>query len=278
MSVSLQTLTDPARRRVRGGAPPILATIKNLLILEVRLARRLAPLRVAMALVPLVMVIFLSDAMRYLVGLDGYLLSNGTEHGVAGLAVLFCYVNLPFFCWSAYDEHGFGTWDRLRCGIVAPHLILISKVLFMSAYLMIMFVCTYVGGLALGMQVTGSVTGWLITAALTSVVASIYALMLYVLLPTGNLFIIVSHAGCLLMGGFAGAIVPSHLLPPWVQHISPILPQYWSVRAMRKVSLDGLGFTSILSELLMIVGFGIVFATVAIRRFDPARRKRPLSE
>ncbi|MCC6226748.1 MAG: ABC transporter permease [Microthrixaceae bacterium] len=255
-----------------------LSQLWALLHLEALLARRLAPLRLAMAFVPLVMMVFLAEAVEFLVKIDGYRRSNGTEHGIPGLAVLFCYVNLPFFCWSAYDEHGFGTWDRLRSGLVRPPLILASKVLFMASYLVVIFVLSYSGGLALDMEPNGSRLGWVVTALLTSLVAALYGLMLYVLLPTGNLFIIISHAGCLVMGGFAGALVPFRLLPGWVQAIAPILPQYWSVRAFREVSLDGRDFTSILSELLVLCCFGLVFASVAAWRFDPEALKRPLSE
>lgn len=268
-------MTAPA---VAGSASGPLGQLWAMLRLETLLARRLAPLRLAMALVPLVMMVFLAEAMEFLVQIDGYLRSNGTEHGIAGLAVLFCYVNLPFFCWSAYDEHGFGTWDRLRAGLVPPSVVLASKVLFMAGYLVVMFAVSYAGGLFLGMEPNGSGLGWAVTAVLTSLVASLYGLMLYVLLPTGNLFIIVSHAGCLVMGGFAGALVPFRLLPDWVQSIAPVLPQYWSVRALREVSLDGRDFKSILSELLMLCCFGLVFASVAAWRFDPEALKRPLSE
>lgn len=272
------TAATPAVSTGAARAPGAMSQLWAMLRLEALLARRLAPLRVAMALVPLVMMVFLSDAVKFLVNIDGYLRSNGTEHGIPGLAVLFCWVNLPFFCWSAYDEHGFGTWDRLRGGLVRPSVVLAAKVAFMSAYLVGMFVISYVGGLGLGMHPNGSGVGWAATALITSVVASTYGLMLYVLIPTGNLFIIISHAGCLVMGGFAGALVPFRLLPGWVQAIAPVLPQYWAVRAFRKVSLDGLGLTSILTELAVLVCFGVFCVAVAAWRFDPEALKQPISE
>jgi len=263
---------------VLANRPSRVAQFRGLIRLEVMLARRLAPLRLVMAFVPIVMMVFLAEAMRFLIEIDGYPRSNGTEHGIPGLAVLFCYVNLPFLCWSAYDEHGFGTWDRLRSSFVAPPLILSAKVAFMSAYLMFMFVVSYIGGLILGMEPNGSTIGWFLIALVTSVVASMYGLMLYVLLPTGNLFIIASHAGCLVMGGFAGALVPFRLLPEWVQQIAPLLPQYWSIRAFREVSLDGRDLRSIATELLVLCCFGLAFGAIAAWRFDPSALKRPLSE
>jgi ABC-2 type transport system permease protein len=231
-----------------------------------------------MAFLPVVMMVFLFNAVQFLVRSDGYLTSNGTEHGIAGLTVLFCFVNLPFFSWSAYDEHGFGTWDRLRSGFVEPRVILTAKVLFMAAYLVAMFAVSYVGGLALGMKINGSLLAWAVIAILTSLVAATYALMLYVLLPTGNLFIILSHSGCLVMGGFAGALVPFRLLPSWVQSIAPVLPQYWAVRAFRGVSLDGKSLAGVSGEIAMLIGFGVLFVLISAWRFDPAASKRPISE
>lgn len=258
--------------------PGVLTQMWGMVRLESLLARRLAPLRAAMALVPLVMMVFLSRAVDFLVEIAGYSQSNGTEHGIPGLAVLFCWVNLPFFCWSAYDEHGFGTWDRLRGGLVRPSIVLGAKVAFMSVYLVAMFAISYAGGLVLGMRPNGSTVGWALIAVMTSVVASTYGLMLYVLIPTGNLFIIISHAGCLVMGGFAGALVPFGLLPGWVQTIAPVLPQYWAVRAFRKVSLDGLGLSSIVTELAVLACFGVVCLAVSAWRFDPEALKQPISE
>lgn len=246
--------------------------------LELLLARRLAPLRIAMLFLPLVMMVFLGDAIEFLVQIDGYPWSNGTEHGIAGLCVLFSFVNLPFFCWSAYDEHGFGTWDRLRSGFTPPWLLLAAKVTVMAGFLFAMFVLSFVGGLFLGMDLKGSLVGWFALAAAISVVAAAYGLMLYVLLPTANLFVILSHAGSLVMGGFAGALVPLGLLPEWVQTIAPALPQYWAVRGFTEVSLDGRGFVAIIPELAVLGLFGLLFVVVSMWRFDPDAEKLPLSE
>jgi ABC-2 type transport system permease protein len=246
--------------------------------LELLLARRLAPLRVAMLFLPLVMMVFLGEAIEFLVQIDGYPWSNGTEHGIAGLCVLFSFVNLPFFCWSAYDEHGFGTWDRIRSGFTPPWLLLAAKVTVMAVYLVVMFVLSFFGGLLLGMDVKGSLVGWFALAVAISVVAATYGLMLYVLLPTANLFIILSHAGSLVMGGFAGALVPLGLLPEWVQTIAPVLPQYWAVRGFDDVSLDGLGFVAVIPELAVLGLFALCFVLVSMWRFRADASKQPLSE
>ncbi|HBX77525.1 MAG TPA: hypothetical protein DEG43_07760 [Acidimicrobiaceae bacterium] len=255
-----------------------MTTFLALFRLEIVLAKRLAPLRIVMALLPIVMMIFLANAVEFLVHLDGYLRSNGTEHGIAGLSVLFCFVNLPFLSWSTYDEHGFGTWDRLRSSHVPPSLILASKVAFMTMYLIFMFGVSYLGGLLLDMDIKGSLGAWALIALMISFTASCYGIMLYVLLPTANLFVILSHAGCLLMGGFAGCLVPFRLLPGWVQNIAPALPQYWATRAFREVSLDGLGLGAVVSELAILGCFSLLFLVVAAWRFDPSASKRPLSE
>ncbi len=148
----------------------------------------------------------------------------------------------------------------------------------MAGYLLVMFVLSFAGGLLLGMEVKGSLLGWLALSVAISIVASTYALMLYVLLPTANLFIILSHAGSLVMGGFAGALVPLGLLPEWVQTIAPVLPQYWAVRGFDEISLDGLGFVAIVPELAVLGLFALVFLLVSMWRFRADAPKQPLSE
>jgi ABC-2 type transport system permease protein len=257
---------------------PRLGAFLALVRLELYLARRLAPLRIAMLFLPLVMMVFLGDAIEFLVQIDGYPWSNGTEHGIAGLCVLFSFVNLPFLGWSAYDEHGFGTWDRIRSGFTPPWMLLAAKVTVMSGFLMTMFVLSFAGGLLLGMDVKGSVVAWFVLALAASVVASTYGLMLYVLLPTANMFVILSHAGSLVMGGFAGALVPFGLLPDWVQAVAPVLPQYWAVRGFDDVSLDGAGLVATIPELAVLALFWLLFLVVSIWRFRPDALKQPLSE
>lgn len=255
-----------------------------LFALEWKLARRLAPVRVAMALIPVALMVFLQPAMNFLVDyvpVDGVATGThlrGIDFSASGLTIILCYVNLQFFCWSAYDEHGFSTWDRHRAIPARPTIVLAAKVSFMWCYLVAMFVCSYLAGLTLGMDIRGSTVGWFIAAAVTSATAAVYGLMLYVLLPTGNTFIIVSHAGSLIMAGFAGGIVPSRFLPSWMQSLATYIPQSWAVRAFNTVSLTSGGVLAIAPELLVLGGFGITFLSVAAWRFDPESLKRPLSE
>lgn len=270
--------TDLGRHRRSSPAAEFIA----LLSLEWKLARHLLPLRIAMALIPIALMIFLRPVMDLLVPNlrrpDGGATSQGLEFSAPGLTIILCFVNLQFFCWSAYDEHGYSTWNRLRAGFVQPVALLGAKVVFMWGYLVAMFACTFVAGTAMGMELRGSVVGWAASAVVISGVASLYGLMLYVLLPTGNLFIIISHAGSLIMLGFAGGIVPSNYLPHWMQAIATYLPQYWAVRSFKAVSLTSANLLAIAPELLVLACFGLVFLSIAAWRFDPEALKRPLSE
>jgi len=71
-------------------------------------------------------------------------------------------------------------------------------------------------------------------------------------------------AGALVMAGFAGALVPFALLPPWAQTISPLVPSYWAMQGYKHAIFGG---KTVLVPVLMLLGFSLLSALVAIARF-----------
>jgi len=71
-------------------------------------------------------------------------------------------------------------------------------------------------------------------------------------------------AGALIMAGFAGALVPFALLPPWAQAISPLVPSYWAMQGYKHAIFGG---KPVLLPVLMLLGFSLLSALVAVARF-----------
>jgi ABC-2 type transport system permease protein len=67
-----------------------------------------------------------------------------------------------------------------------------------------------------------------------------------------------------------GALLPLKGLPHWVQLIAPAAPQYWAMKGLRSVILEGGGIGDVLSSALVLFGISGIATAVAIRRFRAA--------
>jgi ABC-2 type transport system permease protein len=110
--------------------------------------------------------------------------------------------------------------------------------------------------------ITYTIAAVMLGTALAAVLASVQQL---------NAF---GFLGATLLGAIGGALVPLATLPAWIQHIAPATPQYWAMRAYRDVMLDGRSGASIGLPLLVLGGFTVCFAIVAVHwlRSDSVKR------
>jgi len=62
-------------------------------------------------------------------------------------------------------------------------------------------------------------------------------------------------------------LVPAFLFPPWLQKIGFLIPTRWAVDGLDAMTWRGSGFGVAALDAAALLGFGLVFATVAMRRF-----------
>jgi len=77
-----------------------------------------------------------------------------------------------------------------------------------------------------------------------------------------------SNAGAMLIGGLGGTITPVEFLPGWAQAIAPFTPAYWAMQGFREVTLAPGGLADVAVPLLVLAGFTVAFAVVAVMRFQ----------
>jgi ABC-2 type transport system permease protein len=65
----------------------------------------------------------------------------------------------------------------------------------------------------------------------------------------------------------SGTFFPIDAFPDWLQYVSKALPLTYLNDAMRKVAFEGAGFSDISVSLLVLVGWGIIIYTAAVRVF-----------
>ena len=109
-------------------------------------------------------------------------------------------------------------------------------------------------------------------------ITSIWSVLFFVSLALG-LFIstvaekqivalLISGAGLMLPVVYlSGMMFPLESMPVALQWFANIIPAKWFIIAMRNVMIKGLGITSVLREIIILVGMGSLIVFASIKRF-----------
>ena len=57
------------------------------------------------------------------------------------------------------------------------------------------------------------------------------------------------------------------ITPPWMQFIAKITPHGWATTGFNKLMVFGGDFNSVITEMLVLLGFAVAFGIIAIVRF-----------
>jgi ABC-2 type transport system permease protein len=71
----------------------------------------------------------------------------------------------------------------------------------------------------------------------------------------------------LILAPLGGCWWPLYITPQWMQTVSKITPHAWATTAFNKLMIFGGNFSSVMPNMLVLIGFGIVFAMIAVLRF-----------
>jgi ABC-2 type transport system permease protein len=232
-----------------------------------------APLMVTV-LMPLLLTAFLMPSTRAQLRLEGFAHASGGEQLVPGLAVMFAFVNTTLVGTLFFREHAWGTWDRLRASPASTLEIVAGKVFpLYVCELLQLGVLFGLGRLLFGYRPTGSLLA--LAAVLVLFVALVVALgvMLVALFATMDQALVIGNLGGILMAGLGGSLAPATSLPGWAQAIAHVTPTYWTLKALRDITLNGAGLAHVAPALAVVAGFTMVFALVAALRFRPGDPK-----
>lgn len=236
---------------------------------ELRLYRREPGMLLQMLLMPVVMIAFLKPAFGPALAQAGYDGASGAEQAVPGMIVMFSFFGAGMVGFAFFREHGWGTWDRLRASQARSFEIVVGKAA--PAFLLVVvqqLVLFLIGVWLFGLVIRGSVLGLaLVSVALAVCLLAIGVLFAAVLRSTQTLNAINSLT-VMTLAGLGGAFTPIDSLPGWAQAIAPATPTYWAMVGYRAVVLDGGGLVSTLPSAAVLLGFAVVFAGLAVRRFS----------
>lgn len=171
-------------------------------------------------------------------------------------------------------------WSRLRAAPVPLWCVLLGKALSTAVIAFCMVLTTFAfGHFVFGVDISGSVLGFLLLALTTSVLAAATGLLVAAVGGTearARSVCILVILGVSMLGGLW---LPSFVLPGWARDLSLSLPTTWAMRGLDGVTWQGRDLFGSLPSVSVVAAFTAVFLAVAVAKLvsSEARRRRGLA-
>lgn len=161
-----------------------------------------------------------------------------------------------------------GIWRRFRAAPLSKVVLLGSRAV--SAMLVGILILTVVfsfARLVFGVQISGSLLGFVGICASFSLMTAAYGLLIAALGKTPEAARGLATLATLLMVMLSGAWVPSFVFPSWMQTVTKIIPARWAMDGLDAMTWRGLGFQEALLPIGVLLVSTVVFGAVAVWRF-----------
>jgi ABC-2 type transport system permease protein len=161
-----------------------------------------------------------------------------------------------------------GLWQRLRAAPLSRTTLLGSRAV--SASLVAGFILLVLFGFArvvFGVHIRGSFAGFLGVCAAFSLMTAAFGLMVAALGETVEATRGYAIMATLIMVMLGGAWVPTFIFPKWLQKLTVIIPTRWAMDGLDGMTWRGLGFSSAIVPIAVLLLFTLLFGVVAVMRF-----------
>ena len=193
---------------------------------------------------------------------------NGYAHSFGGMAIQFLLFAMANAGIEMLLERQRGLWKRLRSAPVSRLTLLAGKgVSGTLISLMILLVSFAFAIIVFGVRIHGSIAGFLSIAIACSMMAAAFGLLVAAVGGTPATARGVTTLAVLMMVMLGGAWVPTFIFPAWLQQATVIVPARWAVDGLDAMTWRGLGLSRALLPTGMLLGFAVLFWTVAVLRF-----------
>lgn len=193
---------------------------------------------------------------------------NGYAHAFAGMTIQFILIAAVDLGIGILIERQRGLWKRLRSAPISRRLLLAGKTISASAIgLFSLLICFLFAIVVFGVRIHGSVTGFVLVAAASAVMAAAFGILIASIGRTPQAVRGVSMLAVLVMLMLGGAWMPSFLFPHWLQQLTFAIPTRWAIDGLEAMTWRGLDLTSALTTSGALLGFAALFLAVALWRF-----------
>ncbi len=236
---------------------------------ELRILRNDPAYAITFLAMPLVTMIMFKGVSKVFLSEAGYRHANGSELAVSGAIVFFSFFLVGNLGFGVFREHGWNTWQRLRASPTRPAVILAGKTSVpMVVLLLQMATLTIAGWLLLGLDIRGSIAGFVAVLLSLAVCLGGIGLALLSICRTIVQLNLAANLGAVVLGSLGGALVPVETLPSWARFVAHGLPTYWAMEALRALTLNDASLTDVLPNIAVLLGFGLAGALLALKKLS----------
>ncbi len=193
---------------------------------------------------------------------------NGYAHSFGGMAIQFIlFMGLDAGIALLMLRQS-GLWQRLRAAPLSRSMLLGSRAV--SAALMSGFILAVLFSFArmvFGVRILGSFAGFVGVCAAFSLMTAAFGLMVAALGETVEATRGYSIMATLIMVMLGGAWVPTFVFPKWLRTLTVVVPTRWAMDGLDGMTWRGLGFSSALAPIAVLLLFTLLFGVVAVMRF-----------
>jgi len=193
---------------------------------------------------------------------------NASNWALPGYLVMFVFFTAALSAEAIVRERQSHTLERLLTGSVRRESILGGIFTGTAAKGLIQILIFWaVGILAFNTDIGLSPAAAIILSILMVIMSSAFGIMLATLVKTqrsaGSIAVLTS----LVLAPLGGCWWPLFILPKWMQALAKITPHGWATTGFNKLMLFGADFSAVVPEMLVLIGFAIIFGIIAIWRF-----------
>ena len=193
---------------------------------------------------------------------------NAANWALSGYLVMFVFFAAALSAEAIVRERQNNTLERMLASSVRPEAILGGMFTGSAAKGLIQIIIFWVIGLLVFKIDLGiSPTATILLSILMVIMSSTFGIMLATLVKTqrsaGSIAVLTS----LILAPLGGCWWPLFILPKWMQGLAKITPHGWANTGFNKLMLFGADFGAVVPEMLVLVGFAIVFGIIAVWRF-----------
>lgn len=223
---------------------------------------------VFLVFMPLLMVALMRRLFAGALAAEGFTGANGSEFAIPGMAVGFAAFGAGFAGFTFFRDHGWGTWDRLRATPATSVDLLSGKLVpTVTVTIVQLGLLFLLGGPLFGFGVRGSVVAIAIIVVVLALALTAFGMAVTAWSRTMQQLNALASVGGFALAMLGGAWVPVESMPGWAQAIAPAIPSYWAMEAFKSVILEGAGLGDIGLEVLVMLGFGVLFTGLAAAKF-----------
>jgi ABC-2 type transport system permease protein len=118
-----------------------------------------------------------------------------------------------------------------------------------------------------GVRIQGSAVGFLGVCAAFSLMTAAFGLLIAALGRTPEATRGLAILATLLMVMLGGGWVPTFVFPQWLQKLTILVPTRWAMDGLDATTWRGLGLSSAIGPIAVLLGCTVLFGGLAVMRF-----------